>query len=216
MTPDFDKAAVKAAETLIKYGVKTAPVSPLAILESMDNVILSCYSEMCDSSDLSPFDLTCLFSKGEGAFSSVHTDGGRSWYVVAYNNLLPYSMVQQALARELGHIVLRHEGCSDENRAEAVCFAHHLLCPRPLIHSLQVTNMRLTTDVLANLTGVFHQCLACLRKTPGTIVPATMNRLIRSQFMPFVVNFFEYYTTARPEDGSALADFGSFMDLYEE
>lgn len=216
MSPDYQKAATKAAETLIKFGVKTAPVSPLAILESMNNVIITCYSEMCDSSGLSPFDLTCLFSKGEGAFSSVHTDGGRSWYVVAYNNLLPYSMVQQALARELGHIVLRHEGCSEDNLAEAVCFAHHLLCPRPLIHALQATCLRLTADVVANLTGVYHRCLVCLQNTPGVRVPAATNRFIRGQFLPFVVNFFEYYVTACPEDGSALVDFGSFMDFYEE
>lgn len=78
MTPDFNKAAVKAAETLIKYGVETVPVSPLAILEKMKNVIITCYSEMCDSSDLSPFDLTCLFGKGEGAFSSLHSEEGRT------------------------------------------------------------------------------------------------------------------------------------------
>jgi len=216
MTPDYNKAAAKAAETLIRHGVKTAPVSPIAILEGMDNVILSSYSDLCGSQETNPFSLKQLFGKYRGAMSSVHTGNGKTWYVVLYNNLLPTTMVQQALARELGHIVLRHQESSEENNAEAVCFAQHLLCPRPLIQTIRETGMRLTTDVLANLTGVFHQRLTCIRHTPGTSVPAAVNRFLRGQFMPFVMNFFEYYATAVPEDGSGLADFGTYMDLYEE
>jgi len=216
MNPDYNKAAVKAAETLIKYGVKTSPVSPLPILEQMDNVIVTSFAEMCDSSGMKPCDLKPLFGKNQDAVSSIHTENGKSWYVVAYNSLLPFSMVQHALAREMGHIVLRHEGSSPENSAEAICFAQHLLCPRPLIHAIQATNIRLTTDVLAKLTGIFDQCLTCIRRTPGTSVPASINRFIRGQFMPFVINYFEYYVSVLPEDGSAIADFGTFMDLYEE
>lgn len=216
MTPDYDRAALKAAETLIKFGIKTAPVSPLEILEKTENVIVTTFSELCSS----PVEIPCtempLFGRASGAVTSVHEEDGRSWYVVAYNSLLPFSIAQHALARELGHIVLHHEGCSAENDAEAVCFAQHLLCPRALIHSVAVTNLRITTDVLANLTGVFHECLACLRRTPGTCVPASMNRFVRGQFLPFVMNFFDYYATVRPADGSAIADFGTFMDGYEE
>ena len=34
--------------------------------------------------------------------------------------------------------------------------------------------------------------------------------------MPFIVNFFDYYQTVMPKDGSALADLGTFMEGYEE
>ena len=216
MSPDYTNAAVKAAEALIKYGVKKAPVAPLPILEQMDNVIVTSFSEMCDSSGINPRDMKPLFGKNQDAISSIHSENGKTWYVVAYNSLLPFSMVQHALARELGHIVLRHEGSSPENTAEAICFAQHLLCPRPLIHAIQATGIRLTTDVLAKLTGIFGQCLTCLRRTPGTNVPAAINRFIRGQFMPFVMNYFDYYVSVLPEDGSSLADLGTFMDLYEE
>ena len=216
MNPDYNKAAVKAAETLIKYGVKTSPVSPLPILEQMDNVIVTSFAEMCDSSGISPCDMKPLFGKNQDAVSSIHTENGKSWYVVAYNSLLPFSMVQHALAREMGHIVLRHEGSSPENSAEAICFAQHLLCPRPLIHAIQATNIRLTTDVLAKLTGIFDQCLSCIRRTPGAAVPSSINRFVRGQFMPFVLNYFDYYVSVLPEDGSAIADFGTYMDEYEE
>ena len=216
MTPDYTKAAVKAAETLIKFGVKVTPVSPMVILENMENVILKPFAEITDSLGVDPCDMRLLAEKSCGAISSVHTNNGKSWYVVAYNNLLPHTMVQNALARELGHIVLRHEEGTPETDAEAVCFAQHLLCPRPLIHSVQATGMRLTKDVLANLTGVFHQCLIHLRKTPGTAVPAGLNRFVRSQLMPFILNFFDYYASLHPEDSSAMVDFGTYMDGYEE
>lgn len=216
MTPDYDRAALMAAETLIKYGVSTAPVSPLAILEKIDNVIIVTFSELCHAAAEIPCNGMPLFGRSNSAMTSVHNENGKAWYVVAYNSLLPYSIVQHALARELGHIVLGHNGANETNDAEAVCFAQHLLCPRALIHSVAATNLRITMDVLANLTGVFHECLACMRHTPGTAVPASVNRFVRGQFMPFIMNFFEYYTTVRPGDGSAIADFGTFMDGYEE
>ena len=216
MNPDFTNAAIKAAETLIKFGVKTAPVSPLPILEQMDNVIVTSFADMCASSGISPYDMKPLFGKNQDAISSIHSEKGKTWYVVAYNSLLPFSMVQHALAREMGHIVLRHEGSSPENSAEAICFAHHLLCPRPLIHAIQATGIRLTTDVLAKLTGVFDQCLTCMRRTPGVAIPSGLNRFVRGQFMPFVLNYFDYYVSVLPEDGSAIADFGTYMDGYEE
>ena len=213
MSPDYNTAATRAAETLIKYGIKKAPVSPLQILEQMDNVIITSFAEMC-SSGISSCNMKSLLS--QDAISSVHSENGRTWYVVAYNSLLPFAMVQHALAREMGHIILRHDRNTEESRAEAIVFAQHLLCPRPLIHTVQATGMRLTKDMLAKLTGIFDQCLTCMRRTPGTNVPAATNRFLRGQIMPFALNFFDYYTAALPEDGSAIADFGTFMDGYEE
>ena len=216
MNPDYEKAAVKAAETLIKYNVCSAPVSPLPILEKMENVIVVSFADVCSCSGISQCDFLPLFGKGRDAVTSIHRENGKTWYVVAYNSLLPFNMIQRALAREMGHIVLRHEGSSKENAQEAICFSQHLLCPRPLIHAIQATGFRITMDMLANLTGIFDQCLVCMRHTPGVSVPAGMNRFIRSQFMPFVQNFFEFYITVHPDDGSAVADFGSFMENYEE
>lgn len=216
MNPDYNKAAIKAAETLVKYGVCTAPVDPLPILQRMDNVIVMSFSDMSYSSGISHSDLVILFGKNRDAMTSVHWEGGVKTYVVTYNSLLPFNMIQRALAREMGHIVLKHEGISPENAEEATCFSHHLLCPRPLIHAVQVTGIRFTVEMLANLTGVFDQCLFCIRHTPGTEVPANLNLFVRSQFMPFFLNFFSCYRSVVPDDGSAVADFGTYMDGYEE
>ena len=62
---------------------------------------------------------------------------------------------------------------------EARAFAHHLLCPRALIHSVQATGLRLTEEVLGNLTGCYHHCLSCMRKMPRS----SMARL-RAIFSP--------------------------------
>jgi len=216
MTPDINKAAVMASETLIRYNVKKFPVSPLKILRQMDNVIVVSFSDLSTRSCLDQRDLIHLFGKNLDAVTSVHMENGRNVYVLAYNKMLPFPMAQRALARELGHIVMKHEGSSAKNSDEAACFAVHLLCPRALIHAIQATGLRITHDLLANLTGVFDQSLSSLRRIPGASVPASMNRFVRSQLMPFIINFFEYYRTVLPSDGSALADFGTYMDEYEE
>ena len=188
MTPDYNKAAVKATETLIGYGIKKAPVSPLPILEQMENVIVTSFSDMNESFGDLP-----LFGANIDAVTSIHKENGTTKYVVAYNNILP-----------------------PENAEEALCFARHLLCPRPLIHAVQSTGIRVTKDLVANLTGIFEQTMVGLRRTPGTDVPASMNNFVRRQFMPFVISIFDYYRSRMIHDGSALADFGTYMDNYKD
>ena len=216
MNPDFTRAAVKASDVLIKYGVRTSPVSPLPILEQMDNVIVTSFAEMSNSRGIRQTDLMQIFGKRRDAVTSVHELNGKRWYVIAYNSLLPFSIIQFALAREMGHIALGHANSTPSNEEEALCFARHLLCPRPLIHAIQATNIRLTKNLLAQLTGIFDQALTDIRKTPGTEVPSGMNRFIRGQFLPFFINFFQYYQSVLPADGSAIADLGTYMDGYEE
>ena len=213
MTPDYNAAARAAAETLVRYSIRKAPVSPLPILEQMDNVIVISFAELGDITGMDRKEIAPMFGKNRDAVTSVH---GGNKFVVAYNSLLPFGMVQRALAREMAHIILRHEEPSPEAAEEAQCFASHLLCPRPLIHSIQATGIRFTEDLFANLTGVFDQALCNMRHIPGTDVPPGLNRFVRSQFMPFIVNFFEFYQSVMPQDGSALVDLGSFMDGYAE
>lgn len=214
MTPNCTQAAVRAAETLIRYGVRTTPISPLPILEQMDNVIVTSFAEMSEARGIRQSDLMSLFGKNRDAVTSVHEKDGRTWYVVAYNSMLPFTIIQHALAREMGHIAMGHIGPGNDE--EALCFSRHLLCPRPLIHAIQATNIRLTKDLLAQMTGVFDQALTDIRKTPGADVPPGLNRFVRGQFLPFFINFFQYYQSVMPDDGSAVADLGTYMDGYEE
>ena len=127
-------------------------------------------------------------------------------------------MLQRALARELGHIVLGHDGSRPEDvrTEEALVFARHLLCPRPVIHALQESGIKLTVEVLGNVTGCYEKCLAGLRKTPGAHIPAIANRIMRGQFADYIDDFIRFQSIIQDEDESPLADFGTYMDNYEE
>lgn len=219
MTPDYQKAAIKATETLIKYKIGTAPIDPLPILKRTPGVLVMTFDEMSNKTNIDRKEiLDTLGCKNQDAVTTVfvHDEGLR--YVVTYNRLLSSRVVDRALARELGHIVLGHDGTRPEEvrNEEAKAFAHHLLCPRALIHSLQATGIRLTVEAVGNITGFYDYCLSCIRKQPGISVPADLNRQVRDQFMPYIVNLFEYQKYASIWDGSALADFGQYMEGYEE
>ena len=219
MTPDYNRAAIKATETLIKYEINSAPVSPLPILKKIPGVLVVSYESMSNDVDLDRQCVMSLFGEtNQDAFTSVNVKDGKTYYLVTYNQRLSQVLIQRALARELGHIVLGHDGSRPEDvrNEEARCFAHHLLVPRPLIHAVTAAGFRLTTEVLGNLTGCFEYCLSCMRKTPGAAVPADLNRAVRDQFMPYILNFIEFQRSAAHTDGSALADFGTYMDLYKE
>ena len=90
------------------------------------------------------------------------------------------------------------------------------MCPRPLIHALSASNLRITEDMLRNIAGCPDHCMSCIRKQPGVFVPVELNRIVRDNFMPYILNFFEYQRHASKYDGSALADLGTYMDHYEE
>ena len=219
MTPDYESAAIKAAEILIRFGIKSAPVDPLPVLKQLPGVFVLSFEEMSEISSISRSSLLCMCGENsQDAVTTVNVEDGKLRYLVAFNQKLPSFVVQRALARELGHIVLGHDGTKPEDvrTAEAVCFANHLLCPRPLLHSIMNTGIRITTEVLGNLTGCYEYCLSCMRRIPAVHVPAELNRIIRDNFMPYILNFFEYQRIASRKDGSALADFGTYMDGYEE
>jgi hypothetical protein len=99
---------------------------------------------------------------------------------------------------------------------EAYCFAHHLLCPRPLIKLLQESPFRVTVEMLGNVTGCYEECLDRMNRLPGVSVPADLNRKVKAQFDGYVKNFMRYQTIIAGRDNSRTADFGTFMDGYTE
>ena len=219
MTPDYQKAAIKATETLIKFGINSAPVSPLPVLKNTPGVLVFSYQSISNHIDQDRRCVISMFGDGnQDAFTTVNMKDGKPQYIVTYNQQLSQVFVQRSLARELGHIILGHDGSLPEavRNEEAKAFANHLLCPRPMIHAFQAAGLRITTEMIGNLTGCFDYCLSCMRRIPAVSVPVELNRLVRDQFMDYIVNFIEYYRNATLTVGSALADFGSYMDGYEE
>ena len=219
MTPNYDRAATAAAKILIKYGICTAPVDPIPIFKKADGFNVVTFTEMSHIVGIDRQDLLSSFdASNHDAVSSAYLKNGTPHYLVAYNMRLPSYLVQRALAREMGHIVLGHDGSRPEDvrNAEALCFAHHLLCPRALIHAIQESGLRITTEVLGNTTGCYERCLIGMRREPATHVPAELNRRIREQFSDYIADFLDFQSFLSQDDDSMIANFGTFMDGYEE
>ena len=216
--PDFERAAIKAAETIINNDINTAPVAPLPILKKTAGVLVLSFAEVSESVGVERRKLISLFGERQDAVTSVQVDDQKIKYAVAYNQRLPFYMLQRGIARELGHIILGHDGTRPEEirSAEATCFAYHLLCPRPLIKAVQDSGVKLTIEVLGNLTGCYERCLSGMRKTPGVSVPAELNREIKKNFADYIENFIEFQKIVSADDDSPVVDFGSFMEGYSE
>ena len=219
MNADYQSAAIKAAETLIKYGISSAPVDPLPILKKLPGVLVMTFEDISKKANVERLEVLDMFGcDNQDAVTTVYVEEGGPLYVVAYNKMLSSMIVHRALARELGHIILGHDGTKPEDvrNEEARCFAKHLLVPRALIHAISATGIRITAEVMNNLTECNDNCVSCIRRLPGVRVPAELNRQVRDQFMPYIVNYFNFQRHAEKHDGSALADLGSYMDGYEE
>ena len=219
MIVNFDRAATAAAEVLIKYAVRTAPVDPIPIFKRADGYNVVTFTEMSRNFGVDRDDFLSTFAaENHDALTSVYMKSGVPHYLVAYNMRLPQYIVQRALAREMGHIVLGHDGSRPEDvrNAEALCFAHHLLCPRALIHAIRESGVRISTEVLGNTTGCYERCLSGMRRIPETHVPATLNRQVRDLFADYIKEFLDFQSYLSKDDVSATADFGTFMEGYEE
>lgn len=219
MKPDYNLAAVKAMETLIKHKICTAPVDPLPIFKRTPGVLVLSFTEMSHKIGMDRDNLLTSFdTEQHDAVTSVHIEDGQLRYIVTYNQRLPLYLVQRALARELGHIILGHDGSKPEDvrMAEAYCFAHHLLCPRPLIRAVRNSGIPFTIEVLGAMTGCYERCLQRMRKTPPVYVPAELNLRVHALFADYINNFLDYETYLMKTDESALADLGTYMDGYEE
>ena len=219
MTPDYERAAIKATEILIKYNIRTAPVDPLPILKQLPGVFVTTFAEASGKAHMDRQELINMYGcDNQDAVTNVYIRDDQKHYIVTYNRLLPSRIIDMALARELGHIVLGHDGTRPEDvrQEEARCFAHHLMLPRALVHALSASCLRITTELIGNVSGFPDRCFSCIRKQPGVSVPPELNRIVRDNFMPYIINFFEYQRHASKSDASALADLGTYMDNYEE
>lgn len=219
MTPNYERAATAALETLITHGIKSAPVDPLPILKSFPTVQLRSYQELSELSGIDREKLVTIFGlSNQDAATTVLLQDGKPFYIVAYNMKLSFALIQRALARELGHIVLGHDGSlPDEIRtAEARFFAHHLLTPRPLIKAIQESGILFTVELLGNATGCYEHCLSCMREHPGVHVSPDLNRQVRAQFSDYIRNFLNFELLLSLDDMSRVAFFGHYMDGYEE
>ena len=217
MLPDYERSATLAMQTLIDNNINTTPIDPLPILKKRKDVLVVSFTELSDLIDIDRTSLVAMFGANQDA-STFYVNTQKIKYIVAYNQRLPFYMLQRGLARELGHIILGHDGTRpDEVRpAEAYCFAHHLLCPRPLIRAIQETNIPLTIEVVGNMTGCYERCLSGMRKEPAVSVSPELNREVRDLFADHIENFLNFQRHFATGDETTLADFGKYMNKYED
>ena len=219
-TPNYESAALSAMELLIVNQVTETPVNPLPILLNYPGVRVMPFTQMASRAGMDRDDLVPLFGGNQDA-ATFHLDmdipGVR--YVVVYNMRLPFEIIWRGIARELGHIVLGHDGATrtaDARLAEAMTFAHHLLCPRPVIHMIQESDMSLTMSVLSNTTGCSDECVEDMQTIPGVHMPKGINRQVRDLFARGIGEYIRFYMSSPMVDKSPLIDLGSYMDNYEE
>ena len=124
---NLKRAAAKAIETLVAYGMTSTTADPLAVLLKLDNALPIPYEAM-DSMGISCLD-NDSFDSAQNAFTLVNKKNGKLQYIVLYNNSLEPQLLRLALAKELGHVVLKHDGNAPEYIwiEESSCFAHFFL-----------------------------------------------------------------------------------------
>lgn len=219
--PNYDNSAIKAMEILIRHNITETPISPMPFILEYPNVRIVPFTKMADEVNKERKDLVPMFGKNQDAATFHLTMPGLDDvdYVVVYNMRLPFEIVWRGIARELGHIVLGHDGMQrpmEVRMAEAMCFAHHLISPRPVIHLLQSSGMPLTMSVLAQTTGCSDECVDDMRIIPGVHVPKELNIKVRDQFAPHIQEYINFHRSSPMIDKSPVLDFGTYMDCYEE
>ena len=219
MKPDYDRAAIAAMQMLIDSQITETPIDSLQLLLNYPHVRVMSFSNMADNSEIDRADLIPQFGNNQDAvtFRLYGMEGIE--YVLVYNMRLPYEDIRRAVARELGHIVLGHDGetrPTEVRKAEALCFAHHLLTPRPIISMIQQSGLPFSENVLVHTTGCSSDCVEEIRELPGVNVPAELNRKVRDLFAPHINEYIRFHLSAPKQDRSRIIDFGSFMQNYEE
>ena len=219
--PDFLLAATRALEILLDNHVTETPVNPLPVLLQVPGVRVIPFTKMANELNRDRRDLVPLFGTNTDAATFHLSMPGLDdvEYVVVYNMRLPFEIIWRGIARELGHIVLRHDGQTrtpEARLAEALCFAHHLISPRPILRFLQKSGLPLTMNVLSAVTGCSDECVDELQTLPGVRVSPSLNARVRDLFAPHLTEYVKFSWSSPKIDRSPVVDFGTFMDGYEE
>lgn len=218
--PDYDRAASAALQILVDNHITETPINPLPILLNYPGVRVLPYTKMALDAGIQRSDLVPIFGNQDAATFHLNMPGMNNVkYVVVYNMRLPSEIVWRGIARELGHIVLGHDGLTrpnDVRMAEAVCFAHHLISPRPVLHLLQHSGFPLTLDVLVSTTGCSDECVYEMQTIPGAHVSPALNAHVRDLFAPHISEYIAFHRSSPKPDRSLAVDLGTFMDNYEE
>ena len=219
--PDFETAAIKALEILITRNISETPVNALSILLARENVRVVPFTKIALDAGMERHDLIQMFDANQDAATFHLEMPGMEdvRYVVVYNMRLPHEIIRRGIARELGHIVLGHDGktrVKEARFAEAMTFAHHLLSPRPVIQLLRESGTPLTMNVLTQTVGCSDDCVEDMRNIPGVHVPKELNARVKAQFARGIEEYIRFHKASPIPDRSPVLDIGTYMDGYED
>lgn len=217
--PDFDRAATAAMRLLADQKITETPIDSLSLLVDYPHVRIMSFASMADNSEIDREDLVPQFGINQDAVTFKLFGMSEIDYVLVYNMKLPFEDIRRAIARELGHIVLGHDGQTrptEVRKAEALCFAHHLLTPRPIIRMIQQSGLPFSINVLTHTTGCSEDCVEEIREIPGTNVPAALNQQVRDLFAPHILEYIRFHKDSPKPDKSPIIDFGTYMEGYIE
>ena len=130
MIPNYQLAAEKAKEIFKKYGTN----DPLEIIKKQPCVLIMSFAEMAEAIGVKREKIVTVCGEDNyDAITTVQTCAkGNTRYLITYNQQLPDWQIKKALARELAHIALGHDGSRSEDvrNEEALCFAYHFICQK--------------------------------------------------------------------------------------
>lgn len=221
MQPNYNLAATKALEIIKEAQIEETPIDPLKIIKDYPGVRVIPFTHMANEIEKERADLVPMFYTNQDAatFALKMPDMDNVEYIVVYNMRLPIEIIHRAIARELGHIVLGHDGktrSAEVRMAEAMCFAHHLLSPRPIIYMLQESGIQITMNVLTAVLGCSDECVDDIRQIPCTNVLPELNSEIKNLFAQHIKEYVNFHEASPRKDKSPILDLGTFMDGYEE
>ena len=107
MKPDYQQAEQKAKE-LKEAGADC----PLQILKELHNVAAVSFANASARYGISRETLISMFDIENQDAITMFRDGS---YLVIYNQEMPCKAIRYAVARELGHIVMEHDGSRPED-----------------------------------------------------------------------------------------------------
>ena len=121
MEPDYQRAEQKAKE-LKESGADC----PLQILKALQNVAATSFADASTRYGINRDTLLSMFDIENQDAITMFRNGS---YLVIYNQELPCKIIRYAVARELGHIVMGHDGSRPEEirMKEANYFAEQFL-----------------------------------------------------------------------------------------
>ena len=121
MKPDYKKAEQKAKELR-----ETGAECPLQILKNLAHVESASFASASSRYGINREALLSMFDDGNQDAITMYRNGS---YLVIYNQELPCKTIRHAVARELGHIVMEHDGSRPEDvrMEEAEYFATEFL-----------------------------------------------------------------------------------------